>query len=140
VNIVVDASVALKWFFQLNDDEVHVDQALALLRCIDEGSCQMIQPPHFLAEMAAVLARKKSALAEQDITDLLDLDAHFIEDRIIYPSAIDLSVRLQHHLFDTLYHATALHHPNTTLLTADLRYYEKARSVGNIQLISSFTL
>ena len=139
MNVVIDASVALKWFFRLQDDEPHVDQALALLRCVDQGTCRMIQPPHFLAEMAAVLARKKPTAAQQDITDLLDIEVHYIDEPAVYPSAIDLAVHLQHHLFDTLYHATALYYPDATLYTADQRYYEKAHTIGNIAFISSFT-
>ena len=50
--IVVDASVALKWFLQ--EDEDHNDEAIALL-----VGYPLIQPPHFIAEVAAVLARKK---------------------------------------------------------------------------------
>jgi len=49
--IVADASVALKWFFQENED--HCDKAIALLM-----DYRLIQPPHFIAEIAAVLARK----------------------------------------------------------------------------------
>ena len=58
---VVDASVAVKWFvagdWALQED--HVDNALALLQATAQGSIQLLQPPHFLAEVAAVLARLK---------------------------------------------------------------------------------
>ena len=37
-----------------------------------------------------------------------------------------LSIDLQHHLFDTLYHATAIHTDGATLLTDDDSYYDKA--------------
>jgi hypothetical protein len=49
--IVVDVSVALKWF--LRDNEDHCDKAISLL-----VGYPLIQPPHFIAEIAAVLARK----------------------------------------------------------------------------------
>ena len=43
-----------------------------------------------------------------------------------------LAVTLNHHLFDTLYHATALSQPNAALVTADERYFSKAAALGQI--------
>ncbi|WP_292432988.1 hypothetical protein [Methylobacter sp.] len=39
------------------------------------------------------------------------------------------------YLFDTLYHALAIH-LNTVFVTADELYYRKAETVGYIQLLS----
>ena len=52
---VVDASVAVKWALPGQDGETHQVQALALLNDIQQGNCQVSQPPHWLAEVAAVL-------------------------------------------------------------------------------------
>ena len=38
-----------------------------------------------------------------------------------------LPINLRRHLFDTLYHATAMHTEGATLITADDSYYAKAR-------------
>lgn len=54
-----------------------------------------------------------------------------------YQRAIELSSRLNHHLFDTLYHAVALEE-NATLITADRRYYDKAKVLGGIILLENF--
>jgi predicted nucleic acid-binding protein len=43
-------------------------------------------------------------------------------------------------MFDTLYHAVALHTPDAVLVTADKRYYDKARSEGQIILLADFKL
>ena len=56
----------------------------------------------------------------------------------VYRKAIQLSRHLGQHLFDTLYHAVALHEV-CTLVTADLRYYEKASVYGAICLLRDFT-
>ena len=53
---------------------------------------------------------------------------------------MDLAVRYQHHLFDTLYHAVALHTPGAVLVTADERYYNKTRLEGQIYLLADFKL
>ena len=45
----------------------------------------------------------------------------------IHATAIDLLIDLWHHLFDILYHATAMHTEGATLITADDSYYAKAR-------------
>lgn len=55
-------------------------------------------------------------------------------------AVVDASMRYQHHLFDTLYHAVALHTPGAVLITADARYYAKARLEGQISLLEDFSL
>jgi predicted nucleic acid-binding protein len=136
--LVVDASVALKWFFRACEDEAYIDRALAILAGIDTGRFQLVQPPHFLAEVAAVLAREKPEDAQEDLFDFQSIEWRLIEDMAIYATAVDLSVRLRHHLFDTLYHATVLHTPGATLVTADQHYYDKARDMGRIALLADF--
>ena len=124
---VVDASVALKWFFNEHTDEPHADRAAAVLQDIGAGRSRMVQPPHFLAEVAAVLARKTPETARENLLDLQLLDWESVESSAIHETAIDLSIELRHHLFDTLYHATAMHLEGATLITANDSYYAKAR-------------
>ncbi len=138
MKLVVDASVALKWMFRLRDDEHDVDKALDLLRAVLDDRAQLAQPPHFIAEMAAVLARESPKFAEAALNDLLDIDMEIVGGKAIYRRAVDLSMRLGPHLFDTLYHAVALETDNTTLVTADERYYRKAGAEGRIVRIADF--
>lgn len=127
--IVVDASVALKWFLQDNED--HCDKAIALLM-----RYPLIQPPHFIAEVAAVLARKKTIEADQDLADLLEVEMTIADEPTIYQKAIRLSIDLNHHLFDTLYHAVALETKDAVLITADNVYYENAKHLGRIKFLA----
>jgi predicted nucleic acid-binding protein len=136
--LVVDASVALKWFFRSRDNEADCDLALAILACVDEGRVQLLQPPHFIAEVAAVLAREKPAEAGNDLLDLLNIESRFSYESEIYATAIDLSVRYRHHLFDTLYNAVALHILGAKLITADETYYRKAQGVGRIMRLQDY--
>lgn len=138
--LVVDASVALKWFFQSRDNEPDCDLALAILSGVDEGRIQLLQPPHFIAEVTAVLAREKPEEAQDDLLDLLNIESRFSDEPEIYAAAMDLAIRCRHHLFDTLYHAVALNTPGATLVTADCRYYEKAMGFGRITLLPDFKL
>lgn len=134
---VVDASVAIKWFFQSAPDEEDVDAAVTLLRANRNGLADFYQPPHFVAEVAAVLARTKPDEARADLSDLMEIDCRIIEDSVIHQTALDLAIRLDHHLFDTLYHAVALHTPRTLLVTADRRYFTKAGPIGHILLLNN---
>ena len=138
--LVVDASVVLKWFLHVRDSEPDRDRALALLTGVDDDSVQLVQPPHFIAEVAAVLARAKPDGAEDDLLDLLSVECSTIETPETYATALELSIRYQHHLFDTLYHAVALHVPGASLVTADKRYYDKANGVGRIALLKDWSL
>lgn len=139
--LVVDASVALKWFFRApGEEEEHTERATAILAGIDDDRVRMLQPPHFLAEVAAVLARRKPDDARDDLTALQALDWEVVEEPDVYTAALALTARLEHHLFDTLYHAVALETPDATLVTADRRYYERARDEGAITLLRDLEL
>lgn len=71
--------------------------------------------------------------------DLLHLEIEYLEGAALYATAIELSIQLEHHLFDTLYHAAALNTPNTTLVTADRRYYDKAKQFGAIVWLADWS-
>ena len=48
--------------------------------------------------------------------------------------AAQIAVQFNHHLFDTWYHAVALG-AGATLVTADERYFNKAKGLANIVLL-----
>ena len=136
--VVVDAGVALKWFLRLHDNEPDVDRALALLIGIDDARIQMVQPAHFIAEVSAVLAREKPHDAHDDLLDLIDIERRTLDTPDIHATALDLAIRYRQPLFDTLYHAVALHNPGATLVTADRQYYEMTRTEGQISLLADW--
>ena len=70
---VVDASVAVKWFFVMPENAEDDAKAQALLESAVAGSHRFIQPPHWHAEVAAVLARVQPERALDDVADLLQL-------------------------------------------------------------------
>ena len=135
---VVDASVAIKWFLFFKPEEDHAGRALKILEDAVSGRLKLYQPPHFVAEMAAVLARVNPQEALLDLRDLLNTEFRRVEGSEIYATATELAMRLDHHVFDTLYHAVALHTPGATLVTADRRYYDKARREGQIILLADW--
>jgi len=139
--VVVDASVAVKWFVSDPAQEAHSDTALRLLASAVQGHLALLQPPHFVAEVAAVLARLLPQSASEnilDLLDLLDMERDATQDAAIYATAVKLATTLDHHLFDTLYHALALHTPTAVLVTADRRYFDKAHHLGRMVWLADF--
>ena len=65
--VVVDASVILKWVFPAAPDEADVEPALSLLSDIRAGGLTAVQPPHWLAEVGAVIVRRFPARATEVI-------------------------------------------------------------------------
>lgn len=99
---------------------------------VEAGEIQLHQPPHFIAEVIGVIARICPEEAPDILNDLLYTEMRREEDSEIYATATKLSIRLNHHLFDTLYHTTALHTPEAVYLTADRRYYDKAKDLASV--------
>jgi len=132
---VVDASVAVKWFVRGDwaAREDHVDVALNLLQASAQGQARFVQPPHFLAEVAAVLGRLTPTTAARDLARLSALDITWASPTQAVPRALALAMEMGHHLFDTLYHAVALEASDgVVLVTADRRYFDKARHLGRM--------
>jgi predicted nucleic acid-binding protein len=131
MRVVIDASVIVKWVFSDAPDEPHVAQAIAVLAAIREDRVSPLQPPHWLAEVAAVVTRLRPEAADFAIQLLDAMDFPVAGDLEIYRRASRLSRQLNHHVFDTLYHAVALEH-QIPLLSADDTYIRKAAHLGGI--------
>ena len=138
MKVVVDASVAVKWVLPDPDREEHLDQALALLAAVRKGEVSLRQPPHWLAEVAAVVTRLRPEVAGEAI-DLLDaLELPVVSDPDVLKLASRISHELSHHLFDTLYHALALEH-SCACVSADESYIRKARHLGGLVPLSDWS-
>lgn len=138
MRVTVDASVAVKWLLRDPEREPGVERALALLGGIGSGAVEVVQPPHWLAEVAAVLVRLAPERAAEALGFLDALELPVAGDLAVYRRAAALAHRLDHHLFDTLYHAVALEH-RTILITADDRYGDKAEPEGRLIRLKSWT-
>lgn len=136
--LAVDASVVLKWVFPHRDGEAHVDQALAVLEHIRQGRVSVLQPPHWLAEVAAVVSRLEPRRAHEVINLLHAMEFSVSDGLDVYQRASELAVALRQHVFDTLYHAVALSQPDGVLLTADDQYYRRAVRVGRVTLLKDY--
>lgn len=135
--LTLDASVVIKWHIA-SPDELDCEQALLLLDSILNGA-KLVEPPHALTEVAAVLSRIMLDRADAcfDEVERIFANGRIMASSAAYRRAIELSVNLEHHLFDTLYHAVAIE-SGATLVTADERYYGKAAHLGSIVLLENF--
>ncbi len=121
---VVDASVALKWFFEEEDTA----QAEAFAASEDE----LFAPTLILTEVANALWKKKRIEAV-DLDGALRICEHlpsFFKDLIavesLLPHAIALSFALDHPIYDCVYLSLA-HEKKCPLVTSDRRLINKAQ-------------
>ncbi len=115
-----------------------MNPAFEILKASTRGTLDFYQPLHFLAEVAAVVSRLQPDQAQQYSDDLAQLNITWAAPTVAYARAIELARQLDHHLFDTLYHAVALSVPGAVLVTADRPYFDKAQHLGQIAWLADF--
>lgn len=139
MKLVLDASVLVKWLIADPEREADTEKATELILAIGDQRHEVIMPPHWLAEVSAVLCRLSPETAEADTETLVLLDWRMADNAAVYRRAANLSMQLSHHLFDTLYHSVALE-SDATLVTADRNYCHKSLDFGHIVLLDEFGL
>ena len=137
MKLVIDASVAVKWFFPDAVAERDRDNAAELLRAIRDGNVDLVQPPHWFAEVTAVITRLRPNLAPDAIDVLDSMEFQTLAETRHYKHATRIAARFDQHLFDTLYHALAIEE-DAVLLTADDRYVRKVRGLGSIMRLNDW--
>ena len=138
--VVLDASVIVKWIFAERSEESHSLRALQILHLVKESRVSVVQPPHWLAETAAVITRLDPGRTREAVSLLHALEFPVVTSLEAYHKACDLSASLKQHLFDTFYHAVALIETDATLVTADDQYYRRAHKAGRIVRLRNFNL
>ncbi len=138
MRLVVDASVTLKWFLRGRPDELLVAEAEAVAATIGRSETELFAPIHWMAEVISVLARIEPNVIDDALVLLDDMRPTVVHGVPVLKRAAELSIALNHHLFDTLYHAVALEE-GATLLTADEVYFSKAKDLGAARLLREFS-
>jgi predicted nucleic acid-binding protein len=118
---VVDASVAVKWFFS----EVHEAAALRLV----EGRHDLLVPDVFFAEFGNALWKRvtrseiTAAVAAGALEGLGRLFFQVHPAQALVPLALDLATRFDRSVYDSMYLAVAVlrHCP---VVTADRRFHD----------------
>lgn len=139
MRLVIDASVGVKWVIRDPGIEAHAQKAVAILRAIRERTIEAIEPQHWVPEILAVIARSRQQRVPLLLGIFSTLPFSEVQRYSTLRRAADLSIALNHHLFDTLYHAVALEE-GARLVTADEVYFAKAKDVGSIELLADFVM
>jgi predicted nucleic acid-binding protein len=122
VTLVVDASVAAKWFL----DEPQHEEARALITSGDD----LVAPEFLLLEVANILWKKirRSEVdlptAQANLKALRRGEPEFVDSRLLMARALDLADELEHPIYDCLYLALA-RAEKAQVVTADQRFHKR---------------
>jgi predicted nucleic acid-binding protein len=137
--LTIDTSVVVKWLVPERTEESDVPAALSLLTAIERHEVEVLQPVHWLIEVGAAVARLRPAKLEDKLDELGLMEFQIADSDSILRRACRMAAALQHHAFDTLYHAVALE-CRGVLVTADGRYERKARDLGRVLALHEWRL
>lgn len=138
MTLTLDASVIVKWMIEDAERESDTEKATLLIQRVIRGQESVLQPHHWLVEVAAVLARLSPNTAADDVDMLAALEWPSVADPRVLRRATTLAIESGQHVFDTYYHAVALE-AESTLVTADERYRSKAARLGRIVALQSWS-
>ena len=119
--LVLDASVAIKWYFP----EVLSDAALGLI----SAETRWIVPDLFYAEVGNVLWKKVTrgeatvAVARDVLESLLSVDIEVCPAKPFVKPALEIAHQFQCTVYDGLYLTTAIE-KGCPLVTADRKFYD----------------
>jgi predicted nucleic acid-binding protein len=123
--IVVDASVAAKWFLPKHGENL-TDEALELFRRYSRGDIFLMAPDLFWAELANIFwkavrqQRWTKASAETALGALQQIKLTIVPTRTLLKSAFDIAISHDRTAYDSLYLALAVL-LNVSFVTADER-------------------
>lgn len=141
-NLVVDTSVAVKWY--LRDEEL-LNQADRLLADWTGGQWTFVAPGHFPYELtnAILRAERRQRPAVRRIEDAMKdiavlLRAYrFIDPSLILPISVQLAADLGASFFDACFLSVA-RMEGCSLITADAAFYRQARSQPGVLWLGDY--
>lgn len=123
--VVVDASVAAKWFLPAKGETL-IEEAFRLLRQYTKGEVRLVVPDLFWAELGNLLwramrqGRCMKATAESALASLKDRKLPTVSTLALLDLALGIATAFDRTVYDSLYVALALH-SKAQLVTADER-------------------
>lgn len=124
-DLVLDASVAAKWFLPAKD-EPYSQEALELYRRYVRRELGFIVPDIFWAEIGSIFwkaihqDRLERVPAEEAIASLMKCDLPSFSTATVLEKAFDIAVTFDRSIYDSLYVSLAVQE-ETQLVTADER-------------------
>jgi len=134
--LVVDASVAAKWYLQ---DEQDADRALLLFSRFTASQVDLFAPAYRRVEIPAVIThatlttppRVTQMVAREEIATFLELDIEALESPELMLAAFDGVHQHGIALYDSLYLSLA-QRLAIPFITADRRLYERIRHLTDV--------
>jgi predicted nucleic acid-binding protein len=123
IAVVVDASVAAKWFLPSNNEPL-VDEAFHLLRRYTVGELRILVPDLFWAELGNVLwksarlGRCTESAARAALASLRDRNLTTVSSLMLIETAFDIATTFGRTVYDGLYVALAVA-SRAQMITAD---------------------
>jgi predicted nucleic acid-binding protein len=123
--VVVDASVAAKWFLPAKGETL-TDEAFEVLHKSVVGKTRFIVPDLFWAELANVLwkavrlGRCSNAVAESGLASMLERNLPTVSSLVLLEAACRIATAFDRTVYDSLYVALAVQ-SKAQLVTADAR-------------------
>jgi predicted nucleic acid-binding protein len=141
--LVVDASVAVKWYVP---DEQDTNRALTLLQRFQDGQLELIAPSHIRYEVLNAItmasqgsqARLTTAQAHIAATDFLDLELPTHDDRELLAAALPLTSKLHIAYYDAIYLALA-QRERLLFITADNKLHQRIRNLPGVVWLSDWS-
>ena len=123
--VVLDASVAAKWFLPATTETL-ADEALLLLQRYVKGEIRFVVPDLFWAETANILwkavrqGRSTKSSAQSALTSLAQRKLSTVSSLDLLPQAFAIATIFDRSVYDSLYVALAIE-SNANFVTADER-------------------
>jgi len=135
--IVLDASVAVKWY--LSDKEGDLEEALLLKESFLDKNIFLLVPQHFLSEFSNTIFRKFPQHALSVFSDLQNFKIPFVVLSLEVASLAGILMKKYPKIsfYDAAYHALAMHKEGT-FVTADEQYYKTTKKEGHILLLKNY--
>lgn len=135
---VIDASVAMKWFSHVNEE--NIDDALKLQKLHLKRKCLLIAPDLLVYEIVNAL-RYNPNLKENDIqlalSSLLKMDIELVKpDQVLIKEAVKLACAKDITIYDSCYIALALNR-GCLLITAARKLFGKVRDLPQVALLKN---
>ncbi len=141
-DLVVDASVAIKWHLR---DEDNVDEAALVLERFSEGQISLFAPTHIQYEVASAITaatigqnpRLSQAEGEAAIDEFLTIQMNVVDDSKIIVDAYKLVHQYGCSFYDCLYLALS-QQLNIPFITADNRLYQRIKKLPNVIWVADY--
>ncbi len=140
--VVVDASVAAKWFLPENGEPL-ADQALALLNKYDKKEVQFVVPDLFYVEIASAIwkavrsGRVPGAFGDQALALLTQREFATVPSLKLLDKAFQIATAFERTVYDSLYVALA-EQTNSQLITADERLVNSLAAHFPVKWLGAF--